>query len=74
MNRQLVEAGVDPDRLATRAVELCPDWVAHLDQLRAGTGCCGSRRDRARLRSDTLELTLPAQATGPRRLRGAGGR
>jgi hypothetical protein len=50
MNRQLVEAGVDPDRLAARASELGADWVAHLDRVQGREG--GMRQQAGLVRLD----------------------
>ena len=50
MNRQLVEAGVDPDRLAARAAALGPDWAAHLDRVQGREG--GMRQQAGLVRLD----------------------
>jgi CRISPR-associated endonuclease/helicase Cas3 len=49
MNRHLVEAGVDPDRLAVRAAELGPDWVAHLDRAQGRDGAMRQQAGLVRL-------------------------
>jgi len=49
MNRPLVEAGVDPDRLAARAAELGPDWVAHLDRAQGRDGAMRQQAGLVRL-------------------------
>jgi len=49
MNRQLVEAGVDPDRLAARAAELGPAWAAHLDRAQGRDGAMRQQAGLVRL-------------------------
>lgn len=49
MNRPLVEAGVDPDRLAARAEALGPDWVAHLDRAQGRDGAMRQQAGLVRL-------------------------
>jgi CRISPR-associated endonuclease/helicase Cas3 len=49
MNRKLVEAGVDPDRLAARAAELGPAWAAHLDRAQGRDGAMRQQAGLVRL-------------------------
>ena len=49
MNRRLVEAGVDPDRLAALAEALGPEWSAHLDRAQGRDGAMRQRAGLVRL-------------------------